>query len=97
KNNKINRRFKTSIPHQKITTDTSEVKIYAADENGNLIIKRGYFNPFLDIFNGEVLSFSISDRPNFKSISDTLNKAINIIKDSPYRKIFTQTKVEHIN
>ena len=29
-NNLLNRRFKTSIPHQKITTDTSEFKILAA-------------------------------------------------------------------
>lgn len=88
KNNKINRRFKTSIPHQKITTDTSEFKIYTTDKNGKLIIKKAYLDPFLDMFNGEVLSFSISDRPNFKSISDALNETINITKDCPYRRTF---------
>lgn len=87
-NNKINRRFKTSIPHQKITTDTSEFKIYGTDKNGKLTIKKAYLDPFLDMFNGEVLSFSISDKPNFKSINDALNKAINITKDCPYRRTF---------
>lgn len=87
-NNKINRRFKTSIPHQKITTDTSEFKIYTTDKNGRLIIKKAYLDPFLDMFNGEVLSFSVSKKPNFKSISDALNKAIDITKDCPYRRTF---------
>lgn len=87
-NNKINRRFKTSIPHQKITTDTSEFKIYTTDKNGKLTIKKAYLNPFLDMFNGEVLAFSLSKKPNFKSVSDALNKAINITNDCPYRRTF---------
>ncbi len=86
--NKIKRRFKTSIPHQKITTDTSEFKIYATDNDGKLKIKKLYLNPFLDMFNGEVLSFSVSDKPNFKSINDSLEKAINITNDCPYRRTF---------
>lgn len=87
-NNRINRRFETSIPHQKITTDTSEFKIYTTDKNGRLIIKKAYLDPFLDMFNGEVLSFSISEKPNFKSISDALNKAIDITNDCHYRRTF---------
>ena len=54
--NKINRRFNTSVPHQKITTDTTEFKIYPIDKNGKLSIKKAYLNPFLDMFNGEILS-----------------------------------------
>ena len=53
--NKINRRFNTSVPHQKITTD---IKIYPIDKNGKLSIKKTYLSPFLDMFNGEILSFS---------------------------------------
>lgn len=48
---KINRRFKTSIPHQKITTDTSEFKYYKIDENAKTIIKKAYLNPCLDMYN----------------------------------------------
>lgn len=79
--NRINRKFETTIPHQKITTDTSEFKIYTTDENGKLTIKKAYLDPFLDMFNGEILSYSISEKPNFKSISDALNKAISITND----------------
>ena len=56
--NKINRRFNTSVPHQKITIDTTEFKIYPIDKNGKLSIKKTYLSPFLDMFNGEILSFS---------------------------------------
>lgn len=37
--NRINRRFHTCVPHQKITTDTTEFKYYEIDEKGRMIIK----------------------------------------------------------
>lgn len=87
-NNKINRRFTTSIPHQKITTDTTEFKIYSTDDNGRISIKKAYLDPFLDMFNGEILSYSISEKPNFKAISEALNKAITITNDCNFRRTF---------
>ena len=36
--NRVNRRFNTCIPHQKITTDTSEFKYYEPDEKGRVRI-----------------------------------------------------------
>ena len=33
--NRLHRRFETSIPHQKITTDTTEFKYYEKDNKGN--------------------------------------------------------------
>ncbi len=58
--NRINRRFNTSVPHQKITTDTTEFKYYEIDNKGRMVIKKLYLDPFLDMFNGEVLSYGIS-------------------------------------
>mgnify|MGYP004610270805 CR=1 FL=1 len=58
--NRINRRFNTSVPHQKITTDTTEFKYYEIDGKGRMAIKKLYLDPFLDMFNGEVLSCSIA-------------------------------------
>ena len=55
--NRINRRFNTPIPLQKITTDTTEFKIYTIGANDKVIIKKAYLDPFLDMFNGEILSF----------------------------------------
>src|SRR5699024_5492255 len=62
--NLINRRFYTNVPLQKITTDTTEFKYYTADSAGNIIIKKAYLDPFLDMFNGEILSFRLSKKPN---------------------------------
>jgi len=60
--NRINRRFNTSVPHQKITTDTTEFKYYEIDNKGRMVIKKLYLDPFLDMFNGEVLRTFHSDR-----------------------------------
>ena len=38
--NRIHRRFDTHIPHQKITTDTTEFKYYEVDDKGRMIIKK---------------------------------------------------------
>ena len=66
--NRINRRFNTSVPHQKITTDTTEFKYYEIDNKGRMVIKKLYLDPFLDMFNGEVLSYGISKTPSAASI-----------------------------
>ncbi|MFC6808371.1 IS3 family transposase [Lactococcus lactis subsp. hordniae] len=81
--NKLHRSFKTSIPHQKITTDTTEFKYY---ENG--IQKKCYLNPFLDLFNNEVLSFEISKQPTYQAISKALTQALEVTSDCPYRRTF---------
>ena len=40
--NRIRRRFHTSLPHQKLTTDTTEFKYYEIDEKGRMVIKKLY-------------------------------------------------------
>ena len=76
--NKIHRRFHTTIPHQKITTDTTEFKYYEIDEKGRMIIKKLYLDPFLDMFNGEILSYGISKTPSAASVLFAQKKAIEI-------------------
>ena len=86
--NRINRRFHTHIPHQKITTDTSEFKYYEVDEKGRMIIKKLYLDPFMDMFNSEIISFSISKHPSAQAIMNALNDAIDITDDCSYRRTF---------
>lgn len=86
--NRINRRFNTSVSHQKITTDTSEFKYYEVDSKGRMIIKKLYLDPFMDMFNGEILSFAISQNPCAESIMKALNEAISITDDCIYRRTF---------
>src|SRR5690625_252463 len=83
--NRINRRFSTHIPYQKITTDTTEFKYYTKDQNGKTVIKKAYLDPFLDMFNGEILSYRLSQRPNAKAILDALDETITIAEKCPYR------------
>ena len=86
--NRIRRRFNTPIPHQKITTDTTEFKYFEIDSKGRMVIKKLYLDPFLDMFNGEVLSYSISKSPSSNSILTAQKKAIEITSDCPYRRTF---------
>lgn len=86
--NRINRRFNTSIPHQKITTDTTEFKYYEIDNKGRMVIKKLYLDPFLDMFNSEVLSYSISKAPSAVGILSAQKQAIEITSDCSYRRTF---------
>lgn len=86
--NRLRRRFETNIPHQKITTDTTEFKYYTTDEKGRMVIKKLYLDPYLDLYNREIISYGISQRPSAESIREALKEAIRITEDCPYRRTF---------
>lgn len=86
--NRIQRKFYTSIPHQKSTTDTTEFKYYEKNKNGFLTIKKLYLDPYLDMFNSEIISYAISNRPNAISIEQAQVTAIERTSDCPYRRTF---------
>ncbi len=75
--NLINRRFYTNVSYQKLTTDITEFKCAGG--------AKLYLNPIMDMFNGEILSFGISKRPNLELVMEPLKEAIEIVKDSTYR------------
>ncbi len=66
--NMLNRDFSTTRPNQKWATDVTEVKIKG---------RKLYLSPILDMFNGEIVSYSISYHPDMKMISCMLNKAFH--------------------
>ena len=86
--NRIHRRFETYIPHQKITTDTSEFKYYEIDGKGRMNIRKLYLDPFMDMCNREIISYGISQKPSAESIMDALNKTIEKTEDCKYRRTF---------
>ncbi|WP_242850839.1 IS3 family transposase [Clostridium algidicarnis] len=86
--NRIHRRFDTHIQHQKITTDTSEFKYYDIDDKGRMIIKKLYLDPFMDMYNREIINYAISQRPSAENIMNALNEAIKITSDCKYRRTF---------
>lgn len=86
--NRIRRRFHTRIPHQKITTDTSEFKYYEIDAKGHMIMHKLYLDPFMDMCNGEIISFGIAKQPSAQNIMEAMRQAIAITSDCPYRRTF---------
>ena len=86
--NRIHRRFHTNIPHQKITTDTTEFKYYEVDAKGRMNIKKLYLDPFMDMYNSEILSYGIGKKPSAENVMNALNEAIAITSDCIYRRTF---------
>lgn len=86
--NRIHRRFYTSICHQKITTDTTEFKYFEVDPKGGVRQKKLYLDPFMDMYNSEILSYRISEKPNAVAIMEGLEEAIMLTNDCPYRRTF---------
>ena len=66
------RDFSTSDVNEKWTTDISEFHIAA----GKL-----YLSPILDMHNREIISYNISKSPNYRQITDMLNKAFDKFDD----------------
>ena len=86
--NRIRRRFHTHIFHQKITTDTTEMKYFETDGNGVIRQKKLYLDPFLDMCNSEIIAYRISERPNLLAIMEALGETIAASADCPYRRTF---------
>ncbi|EPD79402.1 hypothetical protein HMPREF1477_01030 [Veillonella sp. HPA0037] len=86
--NRIKRRFHYNQPHQKITTDTTEFKYYELDANGALKVRKLYLDPFMDLYNLEIISFSISPTPSAESILSAQKQAIEKTADAKYRRTF---------
>lgn len=68
--------------------DTTEFKYYEVDDKERMIIKKLYLDPFMDMCNGEIISFNISQQPSAMGIMTALKAAINITFDYPYRRTF---------
>ncbi|MEB6030287.1 IS3 family transposase [Klebsiella quasipneumoniae] len=64
--NLLQRNFKASRPNEKWVTDVTEFAV-----NGRKL----YLSPIIDLFNNEVISYSISERPTMPMIDDMLIKA----------------------
>ncbi len=85
---RIRRHFYTTICHQKITTDTTEFKYLEVDTKGVIRQRKLYLDPFMDMYNSEILSYRISEKPNALAIMEGLEEAIAITNDCPYRRTF---------
>lgn len=71
--NLLQRNFKAKKPNQKWTTDITEFSLFGT---------KMYLSPILDMYNGEIVSYSISNSPVLNQVMDMLDKAFAKIPDN---------------
>lgn len=71
--NILNRNFSCTHPNEKWTTDVTQI---------NINEERLYLSPILDMYNGEIISYSISKSQNLDLINDMLEKAFRKVEDT---------------
>jgi transposase InsO family protein len=64
--NFLNRAFKAEQRNQKWATDVTEFNVSG---------KKLYLSPIIDLYNQEIISYELSESPNFKSVMTMLDKA----------------------
>lgn len=77
--NLIQRDFNATQPNQKWTTDITEFSLFG---------EKTYLSPVLDMFNGEIVAYTISDRPVLKQVMDMLDIAFKRLPDKVDGLIF---------
>ena len=71
--NLIQRDFKADKPNQKWTTDITEFALFGT---------KIYLSPILDMYNGEIVSYNISERPVLSQVLDMVDCAFAKIPDN---------------
>ncbi|RKR10165.1 transposase InsO family protein [Flavobacterium sp. 90] len=71
--NLLSRNFKASVPNQKWATDITEFNVSG---------KKLYLSPIIDLFNGEIISYELAERPVFNQVAVMLEKAFKKIPDN---------------
>ena len=71
--NILERDFLATIPNSKWVTDVTEFALFG---------QKRYLSPILDLYNGEIISYTICERPNLLMVTNMLAKAIEKIKEN---------------
>ena len=70
--NLLARDFRAERPSQKWVTDVTEFSLFGS---------KLYLSPVLDLYNGEIISYAISDRANYRQVDEMLDKAFSRLPD----------------
>jgi len=65
--NLLNRDFSAKRPNEKWVTDVTEFSLFG---------QKLYLSPILDLYNGEIISYTIGQRPRLSMVTNMLDKAI---------------------
>jgi transposase InsO family protein len=71
--NLLQRDFRAEEPNRKWTTDITEFKLFG---------QKLYLSPIMDLFNGEIISYSLSKSPSFQQVTAMLEDAFRKIPDN---------------
>ncbi|WP_418262091.1 IS3 family transposase [Flavobacterium faecale] len=71
--NLLNRNFKAAAPNQKWATDITEFNVSG---------KKLYLSPIIDLFNQEIISYELKERPVFAQVKVMLEKAFKTIPNN---------------
>lgn len=86
----VGKRFNTPIPFQKLVSDTTELRYGKQSIN-----ERIYLNPVLDLFSGEIISYSISNHPDFNSVFLPIKEAILKLPKTHFKRFFHSDQGVH--
>ncbi|MCQ6268372.1 IS3 family transposase [Fictibacillus sp. WQ 8-8] len=70
--NILNRNFEAEKPNQKWVTDITEFKLFG---------EKLYLSPILDLFNGEIITYTLGSRPTYSLVSTMLDQALVRLTD----------------
>lgn len=71
--NILDRNFKAEKPNEKWVTDITEFKLFG---------EKLYLSPILDLFNGEIITYTIGSRPTYSLVSEMLEKSFERISEN---------------
>ena len=71
--NELNRQFRAEKPNQKWVTDVTEFRLFG---------QKLYLSPILDLYSGDIVTYTISDSPNLLMVTTMLEQAFRQIPDS---------------
>jgi len=70
--NILNRDFSATKPNETWVTDITEFKLFG---------EKLYLSPMLDLFNGEIITYTVESRPTYSLVSRMLDKAFERLND----------------
>ena len=71
--NVLNRDFRAEKPNQKWVTDVTEFRLFG---------QKLYLSPILDLYSGDIVTYTLSDRPNLLMVTTMLEQAFSKIPDN---------------
>jgi putative transposase len=71
--NILNRHFRAQKPNQKWVTDITEFKLFG---------QKLYLSPILDLFNGEIITYTLQSRPTFDLVETMMAQGLEHVNEN---------------